>query len=141
MTRIVTVSAVLLFALAATLPLARGQGNELHIELNRLQQHGDDCRVHLVLENASLRTYTRYRLDLVIFASDGVIARRLALETAPLRANKTMVKEFELTDLRCKQVGRILLNDVTACAFDTENRDDCVTTTRVSSRASVSFVK
>ena len=141
MTRIVIASAVLFFAFAATLPLARAQSNELHIELNRLQQHGDDCRVHLVLENTSPRTYTRYRLDLVIFAADGVIARRLALETAPLRANKTMVKEFELSDFACVQVGRILLNDVSACAFGTGDMDDCVTTTRVSSRARVSFVK
>ncbi len=141
MTRYVTVSAVLLFALAASLPSARAQSDELHIELNRLEEHGDGCRVHLVLENASPRAYTSYRLDLVIFAADGVIARRLALETAPLRANKTMVKEFELTDLACKRVGRILLNDVTACSFDAGDRDDCVTGTRVTSRASVSFVK
>jgi hypothetical protein len=141
MTSYVTVSTVLLLALAATLPHAHGQGNELHIELNRLEEHGDGCRVHLVLENASPRAYTSYQLDLVVFAADGVIARRLALETAPLRANKTMVKEFELTGLSCERVGRILLNDVPACSSDAGNMDDCVTATRVSSRASVAFVK
>ena len=141
MTRYVGVSIVLLFALAASQNLARAQGNELHIELNRLEEHGDGCRVHLVLENTSPRAYTSYRLDLVIFAADGVISRRLALETAPLRANKTMVKEFELADLTCREVGRILLNDVAACSSDSGDRDDCVTTTRVSSRASVAFVK
>ena len=52
-----------------------------------------------------------------------------------------MVKEFELTDLTCQGVGRVLLNDVTSCSSDAGNRDDCVSTTRVSSRASVSLVK
>ena len=141
MTRYVSVSIVLLFALAASQMPAWAQDNALHIELNRLEEHGDGCRVHLVLENTSPRAYTSYRLDLVIFAADGVIARRLALETAPLRANKTMVKEFELTDLTCQGVGRVLLNDVTSCSSDAGNRDDCVSTTRVSSRASVSLVK
>jgi hypothetical protein len=96
MIRFVTASALLFIALSATLPAAGAGTDELHIELNRLEERDDGCRVHLVLENKSPRAYTSYRLDLVIFSSDGVISRRLALETAPLRANKTMVKEFEL---------------------------------------------
>lgn len=141
MTRFVTVWAGLLFALMAAPAPAGAQTDALHIELNRLEDHGDGCRVHLVLRNASPRAYTSYRLDLVVFAADGVIARRLALETAPLRADKTMVKEFELSDFSCGQVGRILLNDVPACVSDAGDLDDCVTMTRVSSRASVSLVK
>jgi hypothetical protein len=111
------------------------------VELNRLEERADGCRVHLVLENSSARAYTSYQLDLVVFSSDGVISRRLALETAPLRANKTMVKEFELAGLSCNEVGRILLNDIPACASDVGEMDDCVTTTRVSSRASAALVK
>ena len=113
----------------------------LSIELNRLEERTGGCRVHLVLNNPSARSYSSYRLDLVIFASDGVIARRLALETAPLRANKTMVKEFELAGLACRGVGRVLLNDVPACVSGDGNMDDCVASTRVSSRASAAFVK
>jgi len=132
----------MLFAgLAAAPPSATAQSDALHIELNRLEEHGPGCRVHLVLENPTPRTYTSYQLDLVIFASDGVIARRLALETAPLRASKTMVKEFELTDLPCRQVGRVLLNDVSQCASAAGARADCVSETRVSSRGPVAFVK
>jgi len=141
MTSFVTVSAVFFIVLAVALPPAGAQPDELHIELNRLEDRGGGCRVHLVLENKSPRAYTSFRLDLVIFAADGVIARRVALETAPLRADKTMVKEFELTGLTCKGVGRILLNDIPACASDAGDVDDCVTMTRVSSRASVSFLK
>jgi hypothetical protein len=105
------------------------------------EEHADGCRVHLVVENASPRAYSSYRLDLVIFARDGVIARRLALETAPLRANKTMVKEFALNGLACAGVGRILLNDVSACVSAEVHMDDCVASTRISSRAAVAFVK
>jgi len=141
MIRFVIAWALLFIVLAATLPPAGAQSGELHVELNRLEERGDGCRVHLVLENTSPHAYTSYQLDLVIFSSDGVISRRLALETAPLRANKTMVKEFELAGLSCKGVGRILLNDILACASDAGEMDDCVTTTRVSSRATVALVK
>jgi hypothetical protein len=116
-------------------------GESLHIELNRLEDRDDGCRVHLVLENKSPRAYSSYRLDLVVFAADGIISRRLALEAAPLRASKTMVKEFELVGLACGRVGRILLNDVSACTSDAGDGDDCVAATRVSSRSSVGFVK
>lgn len=141
MIRFVIAWALLFIALAATLPPAGAQSGELHVELNRLEERAGGCRVHLVLENTSPHAYTSYQLDLVIFSSDGVISRRLALETAPLRANKTMVKEFELAGLSCKGVGRILLNDILACASDAGEMDDCVTTTRVSSRATVALVK
>jgi hypothetical protein len=141
MVRIAAIVTVLLVAHAMT-PTAVNAGSEsLHIELNRLEEHADGCRVHLVVENASPRAYSSYRLDLVIFARDGVIARRLALETAPLRANKTMVKEFALNGLACAGVGRILLNDVSACVSAEVHMDDCVASTRISSRAAVAFVK
>ena len=58
-----------------------------------------------------------------------------------MHANKTMVKEFEIEALACRQVGRILLNDVSACTSDAGEVADCVTATRVSSRARVALVK
>jgi hypothetical protein len=141
MTKFAGFSGLLWMLLVAMPPLAHAQGNGLHIELNRLEERGAGCRVHLVLENASPQAYTSYRLDLVIFGTNGVIARRLALESAPLRARKTMVKEFELTDFSCKQIGRILLNDISRCTSAVGDMDDCISTTRVSSRGSVEFLK
>lgn len=141
MSRFAVITVWLLAAHASTAQDANVGGESLHIELNRLEERDGGCRVHLVLTNASAHAYTSYRLDLVIFASDGVIARRLALETAPLRANKTMVKEFELAGLACRGVGRVLLNDVSACVSGDGDMDDCVASTRVSSRASATFVK
>lgn len=139
--RIAAVLASLLIALSATPADVSAQTDALSIELNRLEQRDEGCRVHLVLDNPSAHPYSSYRLDLVIFAVDGVIARRLALEAAPLHAHKTMVKEFEIEALACSQVGRILLNDVSNCRSDAADIDDCVSTARLSSRASVSFVK
>ena len=141
MIRYVIVPVVLFAALAAAPPATRAGGNDVRIELNRLEERAAGCRVHLVLENDAARAYTSYRLDLVIFDADGVIARRVAVETAPLRASKTMVKEFELVDLPCARVGRILLNDVTRCASAAGELENCVAATRLSSRSAVPFVK
>ncbi len=136
-----TTTLLLSVFLAASMPRGSAAGESLHIELNRLEERDDGCRVHLVLENESPRAYSSYRLDLVVFATDGIISRRLALEAAPLRASKTIVKDFELVGLACTRVGRILLNDVSACTSESGDIDDCVAATRVSSRSSVGFVK
>ena len=111
------------------------------IELNRLEPREDGCRVHLVLANDGPEVYSAYRLDLVIFGADGVIARRLALDTAPLRAHKTSVKAFDLRNLACANVSRILLNDVSDCATDEHVLSDCVSAASLSSRADATFVK
>lgn len=111
------------------------------IELNRLEPHAGGCRVHLVLANEGPEAYSAYQLDLVIFGSDGVIARRLALDTAPLRAHKTSVKAFDLNDLACANVSRILLNDVSRCATGEHELNDCVSAASLSSRADAKFIK
>ena len=141
MIRYVIVPAVIFAAFALGPPPAAAGGDDVLIELNRLEERAAGCRVHLVLDNAAEHAFTSYRLDLVIFDADGIVARRVAVETAPLRASKTMVKEFELANLPCAEVGRILLNDVTQCASADGDLKDCVAATRLSSRSAVAFVK
>ena len=130
----------LMVASALVAPLHAAAGGP-SIELNRLEPHAGGCRVHLVLANEGPEAYSAYRLDLVIFGADGIIARRLALDTAPLRAHKTSVKAFDLSDLACAQVSSILLNDVSRCATDDRELSDCVSAASLSSRADAKFVK
>ena len=46
--------------------------------------------------------------------TDGSILLRLLTEMGPVRSTKTMVRTFAV-DADCKQIGSILVNDVTAC--------------------------
>lgn len=139
--RVAAVAAIALLAGVEARADPSAGAASFHVELNRLEDHAGGCRVNLVIENASTHAYTSYRMDLVIFSTDGIIARRVALEAAPLRARKTMVKEFELENLACARIGRVLLNDITACASDAGETGDCVAATRTSSRARAAFVK
>jgi len=91
------------------------------IELNKLEplpaaaNTPAGCRVYFVINNNDPETLAQLRLDLILFGTDGVIARRVALDLGPLPAKKTGVRLFDLTGQACEGIGRVLVNDVLAC--------------------------
>lgn len=113
----------------------------LAVELNKLEPQDDACRVYFVMQNGAGSAFDALKLDLVVFDTDGVIARRVAVEGAPLAVDKTAVKLFDLRDLACDKIGRILLNDVLACRDAGGDRNDCTALIKTSSRADVPFDK
>jgi hypothetical protein len=133
----VGLAATLLFG-AAPAVAADGQ---VRIELNKLEDREQSCRVHLVLENGSESGFVGYKLDLVLFGPDGIIARRIAVDVAPLRARKKSVKLFDVDGLACAGIGSVLVNDVLDCRSSAGETADCVESLTVSTRANVSLSK
>lgn len=115
--------------------------DSINIELNKFEDREDACRAYLVFENNTDTTFTEFKLDLVMFNPDGIIARRLALDAAPLRADKTSVKLFDIGGLACADIGRILINDVMGCRDSGGERTDCIGLVTPTSRNSVPFIK
>ena len=113
----------------------------INIELNKLEPVKGACRAYLVLTNPAVQAYTSFKLDLVIFDQGGVIAKRLALNMAPIRANKTSVKLFDIAGLKCEGIGRVLINDVVGCSSDSGELTGCITQVKPQSRAGVPFIK
>jgi hypothetical protein len=105
-----------LVALQALLPAGVMAADEkILIELNSIESADNRCRANFVVENKSETAIDSLKLDLVAFGTDGGILRRLIVEMAPVRAVKTIVRAFPI-DAECRQIGAILVNDVTACA-------------------------
>ena len=96
------------------------------LELNKLEATDKGCRAHVVINNSSETAYQSFKLDLVEFRSDGVIGKRLILDLAPLKAQKKIVKSFELEGLACDKIGSFLINDVTDCKGETGPVADCL---------------
>lgn len=130
-----TVLVLMLFLWAAP-ALASGPGT-LAIQLNKLEADGDSCRTYLLLENRTNITFTELRLDLFLFGADGVIERRLAVDAAPLPAEKTSVRVFGINNLACGAISRVLLNDVMLCAEASGPRQDCLGLVALDSLAGV----
>ena len=113
----------------------------IQAELNKLEPNNGNCRAYLVLENNSIRTFEALKLDVVIFGTDGIVEKRLAVQAAPLAAGKTSLKVFDVGGLPCERIGRLLLNDVLDCADEAGRRDDCLALLSTTARAAVPFIK
>lgn len=103
---------------ASAKPAAPDAKSGLRIELNKLEPKGQDCRAYVVFANRTARSYDALRLDLIVFGTDGVIARRLSVDVGALPARKTSVRLFDLAGLPCDGIGQLLLNDIPACGKD-----------------------
>ena len=135
-------AAALLFVLA--MPGAGAAANTgVTLDLNRLETQGGNCRVTLVVVNGTGMAAEQLKTDLVMFGTDGVVSKRVAVELAPLAAGKTIVKVFDIPGIGCDGVGSILLNDVPTCKFagDAKPVPSCLEALAVSSRTPTRFFK
>lgn len=128
-------------AFALFVQTAQAQPAEVAIELNKLEPRTDSCRAYLVLQNVTDGRFDSLKLDLVMFDSDGIIANRLAVETAPLPAGKTSLKAFDIGGLACEAIGRILVNDVLACEGAAVDAEGCLPLLSLSARGDVPFIQ
>ncbi|MEL6204185.1 MAG: hypothetical protein AAFR47_02580 [Pseudomonadota bacterium] len=119
---------------------ALGTEPRISVELNKLEAGGGSCQAYLVLENATEDAFDRLVLDLVMFDPDGIIARRLAVDIAPLAAGKLAVKVFSVQDLACTGIGRVLVNGVLGCEAGGAAREDCLSLVETASRAGVDLI-
>jgi hypothetical protein len=105
-----------LVVLQVLVPLYASAADEkVLIQLNSIESAENRCRLNFVVENKSNAAIDSLQLDFVAFGTDGGILRRFVSEMGPVRAAKTMVRAFSI-DVDCRQIGSILINDVTACA-------------------------
>lgn len=120
---------------------AHAADGRLGVELNKLETLSSACRAYLVLSNKTGMAFSDLKLDLVIFDNDGIVARRVAVQGAPVTAGKTTLKVFDIDGVKCDGIGRFLLNGVMTCAAASGGTDDCVSLIDTSSRTKAPLVK
>ena len=133
--------ALVLLATAGAAAPARAADGKIGVELNKVEDQAGGCRLYFVLDNATPAAFEIYKLDLVMFGTDGVIARRLAVEVGPLRPTKTSVKLFDVGGLPCAGIRTVLVNDVLSCKVGADERPNCIDLVAVASRAKIALTK
>jgi hypothetical protein len=111
------------------------------LELNQLTAGQGGCQVYMIGRNDSGRAFKTLQADLVTFTGDGVVNGRLLVEFAPLDAGKTMLRVFELPELPCEAIDRVLLNEVARCEDGSGAVPSCTAMVETSSRAKPAFFK
>jgi hypothetical protein len=117
------------------------QPSTIGVELNRLEDQGGNCRAYLVITNPGAAEFSGFALDLVVFDRGGTIMHRLAVDVAPVRPAKTMVKVFDIPGTTCGGIGSILVNDVIHCRDASGDIAGCVDRLSTSSKLAVSLLK
>jgi hypothetical protein len=126
--------------LAMAQPLAAAEA-ELLIELNKLEDTDQGCRSLFVFDNATGHELNRFQVDLILFDQEGVYARQVMLDMAPLSQDKKIVAWFLLPDQQCDAIGSILVNDLPQCEDGAGAQLDCVKLLEVRSRTDTPLEK
>ena len=113
----------------------------LSIELNKVESRAESCTATVLIANRLGKTLDRFRLDIVLFDSDGVIFERLLIDLAPLPYDRTTVASFPLLAAKCSDISRILIKDVPACRPEGGGSVDCLSALVGNTRATIQIVK
>ena len=87
----------------------------ISIELNKLEQTSGACHAYFVVENETPHRVAELQIDVFVFDNEGLILRRIALTFQDIRANRTKVVIFDLADVACGDIGRLLVNEIITC--------------------------
>ncbi|MDX2289986.1 MAG: hypothetical protein NW217_14345 [Hyphomicrobiaceae bacterium] len=125
----------------AKIDAATSAAGTIAVELNRLEPLETGCRLYVVVDNRTRTPFSTLQLDLVLFRTDGVVDQRFFVDLAPLRKDKRIVKLFEIDNVKCSDLGSLLVNDVNECRSDKEAVADCLSLLTVSSLAPAKLLK
>jgi hypothetical protein len=129
-------------AIAAALggPSLAAEAGKISVEFNDLQQSDAGCRAIFVLNNGIEKPLDKVTLRVVAFDQEAHARLFLSLDVGALPAGKTRVLRFDLgADLTCKDVGRLVLDDVTSCEGANVGPKECLAAVSLSSRAGAPF--
>ena len=106
--------ALLTAALCAT-PAPAQEVPNLALELNALTPSDTGCRVTFLATNKLGTELTRSAFEIALFGNGGGIERLVSLDFKAMPEGKTRVLQFDIAEIGCDKVSRVLINDIVAC--------------------------
>jgi len=111
----------------------------LDVELNALQPTENGCRVTFLATNRLGASLDRAAIETALFDANGAIDRIVNLDFKGLTQGKTKVLQFELADLPCDGIGRVLINDISACEGAGLAPAACLDNLKTTTRPEITF--
>ncbi|WP_274425712.1 hypothetical protein [Chelativorans sp. YIM 93263] len=109
----------------------------LSIELNGAEPTERGCRLTFVVKNQLEQDIDRAAYEVALFGKDGLVKKLTALDFQAFPAGQTKVRQFDLADLDCGDLGRVLINGVTAC--EGADEDACMARLETAARGEIAF--
>lgn len=143
MTRKERYGLAILLLVASSLPQpSAGQSGQLLVELNKLEA-GDDggCRSFFLFRNGLDYGLDGFEMSLAVLDPDGVIDRLLTIDAAPVPAQRTTLRLFDIPETACADVSEIILHDIPVCSADNGQPTECFDVIELRSRAEAALVR
>lgn len=131
--------AALLLALPLPAAAQDAAAGQFALELNAMRPGTDGCKVTFLATNELGAPLARAAVETALFDAEGAIARIVTLELKDLAVGKTKVLQFSLKGLACEGIGRILINDVTACEGEGLDGSACLAGLRPTALPAIAF--
>ncbi|PHR24882.1 MAG: hypothetical protein COA37_03815 [Hoeflea sp.] len=123
----VILSLVAGLSLAATTVHAQEQSQpSLSIDLNATQQLEQACRLVFVATNKIGTSIEEMSFETVLFDTAGTVDRFALFDFKDLPVGKTRVRQFDLPDTQCSDIGRILINGSASCKGQSFKGTECM---------------
>ena len=121
---------------------ASAQSANLLVELNKLEASEEPgCRSFFLFRNGLDIDFDGFEISLAILKADGVIDRLLTIDAAPLPANRTSLRLFDIPEMACPDVTEIILHDIPVCSSESADVADCYGLIDLQSRTGAKLVR
>ncbi len=114
--------------------------SNLHLELNNLEDIDGVCRLTFVARNETGTAIDRAVFETVIFNVSGSVTNLSLFDFRDLPADGTRVRQFDLPETACNDIGQTLINGANSCVVEGVENTVCKESLSLSSRLSVELL-
>ena len=88
---------------------------KLNIELNALTPSAKGCMMTFVAENDMATAINKISFELAFFNDKNAVDKLTVLDFRDLPTGKKRVRQFDMPNVKCEAVTRVIINDTPVC--------------------------
>lgn len=130
----------MVFGLGGAMQVAAG--DLVRVELNKVEAaQGGGCSTYFLFRNSFSEAFKVLEMSLAVMDKAGVINQLLTINAAPIPAERTTLKLFDIPDIDCGQISEILVHDIPACEAENTEAMACYSVVGLDSKAAIGLIK
>lgn len=109
------------------------------VELNNLQATEEGCLISFLVENRLGFDLDNTSFEMVFFDQNNFVDQLIVLDFNGFKQNKLKVRQFNLPETQCSNIGQILVNDIPTCEGEGVDPASCSAFLDTKSRVETGF--
>ena len=111
----------------------------ISVELNKTQAVDGSCRLTFLMKNTLAEDVERLAFEVAVVNKSGLVAGLILMRSGKLPVDRERVKQFDLPNVDCASIDRLLLNEIPECEGASGPISGCRQAVVASSRGEVGF--